>query len=313
MKKWIIVFGVLAVFGCSKTPVPQKAEATTQKAVPANDPETMTSVFETFSGVKTHHDHDHFYVESNGLPDHQMMVGITSWQQQVPISHDYSGSNSWPIPLQPELAAEPLSTKENFMRGAIAVAVNGIPIFNPMNNRGEDAKAAGELDRWGGHCGRADDYHYHLPPTHLQSQVGEGKPIAYALDGFPVYPETTEELDEYLGRFNKDGSYQYHAVKDYPYLIAAMRGKVAINPNTKAPENEISPQARTKEIRPFLRPLRGATITAFESLGPNSYSLTYTLDGEPHVVKYNWNDTGLYTFEFISPDGTSETKTYQKT
>jgi len=27
--------------------------------------------------------------------------------------------------------------KERFLRGAIALGVNGIPIFNPQNNRGE--------------------------------------------------------------------------------------------------------------------------------------------------------------------------------
>lgn len=311
MRARILLFGVLAVFGCNQTPVPQTMTATITRDVPANDPEYMTSVYGAFNQVKTHHDHDHFYVESNGLPQHEMMVGITSWQQQVPIRHDYSGSNSWPIPLRPELAAKPLSTRDNFMRGAIAIAVNGIPIFNPMNNRGEDAKAAGELDRWGGHCGRADDYHYHLPPTHLQAQVGEGKPIAYALDGFPVYGETSEHLDEYLGRFNGNGSYQYHAVKEYPYLIAALRGKVAINPTTQAPENEISPQAKTTAVRPFLRPLRGATITAFESLGPKSYSLTYTLDGETHIINYSWDEVA-YTFEFQDPDGTLRTEIYPK-
>ncbi len=84
-----------------------------------------------------------------------MMTGITNWQQQVPIPHDYAGNNSWAIPIQPTLSANPLSTKENFMKGAIAIAANGIPVFNPLNNRGEDANAIGELGCWGGHCGRA--------------------------------------------------------------------------------------------------------------------------------------------------------------
>ena len=54
----------------------------------------------------------------------------------------------------------PLSLKTNFMKGAVAIAPNGVPIFNPLNNTGEDAYAIGELDQWGGHCGKADDYHY---------------------------------------------------------------------------------------------------------------------------------------------------------
>jgi hypothetical protein len=72
------------------------------------------------------------------------------------------------------------------MKGAVAVAVNGIPIFNALNNRGEDSYLIGELDNWGGHCGRGDDYHYHAAPLHLSNTSGL-KPIAFALDGFPVY------------------------------------------------------------------------------------------------------------------------------
>ena len=64
-----------------------------------------------------------------------MMIGITSWQQQVPIPQSYTGTNSWSIPLQPAYAQIPLSTKANLMKGAVAIAVNGIPIFNALNNK----------------------------------------------------------------------------------------------------------------------------------------------------------------------------------
>ena len=279
--------------------------------VPANDISFMKSVFGNFSDVETSSDKKYFYVASNGLPDHKMMVGITNWQQQVPIPHNYTGENSWAIPIQPVLSTNPLSTKTNLMKGAIAIAANGIPIFNPLNNRGEDANAIGELDKWGGHCGRADDYHYHLPPTHLQKVVGEGEPIAYAVDGFPVYGKTTEKLDEYLGKFNEDGSYQYHTISEYPYLIAGMRGIVRLDPNTSAPENQVIPQAMTRGVRPDLQPLRGAEITAFERAGTNAYSLTYTLDSQIYKINYSWDKKGVYTFEFVNPDGTI-TKTYQR-
>ena len=106
---------------------------------------------------------------SNGMPSHNMMVGITSWQQQVPVPQPYTGANAWQIPAAPTLAATPISAKTALYRGAIALAVNGVPIFNALNNRGDDAYLAGELDEWGGHAGRADDYHYHVAPLHLQS------------------------------------------------------------------------------------------------------------------------------------------------
>ena len=308
-----IIGFTLVIVGCENTnSSTQQSLSVLSTKVPANKVDFLTSIFGVFKEVNTRHDDQYFYIESDGIPKHEMMTGITNWQQQVPIAHDYSGDNSWAIPLQPQLLVHPLSTKTNFMKGAIAVAANGIPIFNPLNNRGEDANAIGELDNWGGHCGRADDYHYHLPPTHLQAQVGAGKPIAYALDGFPVYGETTASLDEYLGRFTPDSSYQYHAVKEYPYLIAGMRGKVEFNPRTKAPENEIMPQAKTKGVRPALRPLRGAKIIGFKTIQSNQYALTYMLDGKTFVINYEWDENGMYSFEFINPDNTSNKSSYQR-
>ena len=297
-----VAYSVFSVLGsaallvaCSSTETAQNIGAKTKQAiahlpVPANDIDFMTSVFGSFDNVSTHHDDKYLYVESTGIPSHEMMTGITSWQQQVPIDQDYTNENSWVIPLQPELADEPLMAKDNFMKGAIAIAANGIPIFNPLNNRGEDAKAFGELDNWGGHSGRADDYHYHLAPTHLQSQVGEGKPIAYALDGFPV--------------------------SEFPYLIAGLRGKVTVNPDTTAPENEIAPQAHTHGVRPALTPLRGAEITDYKTISPTQYSLTYIHDGQEHKLNYGWGATeatkDIYTFEFIDPEGTT-VQTYKRT
>lgn len=284
---------------------------TTSFNVPSNNVSLMQSFFEKFDGVTTHSDENYLYISSNGLPNHEMMVGITNWQQQVPINQNYTGDNSWAIPLHPKMAENPLSTKTNLLKGAIAVAVNGIPIFNPLNNRGEDANAIGELDQWGGHCGRADDYHYHLPPLHLQKQVGAGNPIAYAVDGFPVYGETTDKLDQYLGKINSAGSYEYHTIKEYPYFIGGMRGEVNLDPKTKAPENQVSPQPRTHELRPALRPLRGAEIIGFKSLGTNSYALTYRLNSEEYIIKYKWDNSNNYTYEFINPEGTSKVENYK--
>ena len=305
------VSALLVLFIACNTSPDEPQIPMTDKTVPANDIALLKSVFGSFSEVATASDDKYFYVSSDGIPNHNMMVGITNWQQQVPIPHNYKGDNSWAIPIKPVLSANPLSTKTNLLKGAIAIAANGIPIFNPLNNRGEDANAIGELDKWGGHCGRADDYHYHLPPTHLQKVIGEGKPIAYAVDGFPVYGETTDELDEYLGKFNPDGSYQYHTISKYPYLIAGMRGIVRLDPNTSAPENQVIPQAMTRGVRPDLQPLRGAEITAFERAGNNAYSLTYTLNSQTYKINYSWDKKGLYTFEFVNPDGTT-TKTYQR-
>ncbi|WKN42751.1 YHYH protein [Tunicatimonas pelagia] len=309
----LLFLSLLVLLACDEDDTTSDTDTPdTPSSVPANDVAALASIFGQFSNVTTSSDDTYFYVSSTGIPEHDMMVGITNWQQQVPIPHDYSGANSWAFPIQPVLADTPLLSSEHFMRGAIAIAVNGIPIFNPLNNRGEDALAIGELDDWGGHCGRADDYHYHVPPTHLKSTVGADQPIAYALDGFPIYGETADELDEYLGKFNEDGSYQYHTTNEHPYFIAGMRGEVTLDPNTTAPEDQILPQAMTREVRPALTPLPGAEIVSFTSTGTNAYSLEYQIGTEVYYTNYSWDENGLYTYEYVDSEGNVTTETYQR-
>ena len=45
----------------------------------------------------------YLYVGSDGMPAHPMMVGITAWQQQVPLPQSNYGKNAWSIPLHPEI------------------------------------------------------------------------------------------------------------------------------------------------------------------------------------------------------------------
>ena len=147
--------------------------------------------------LKLRWDDRYYYVGSNGMPDHPMMIGITAWQQQVPLPQKYFDDKAWRIPLHPVPAKEPAMIKGRFLRGAIALAVNGIPIFNPQNNRGDVSYEIGELDEWGGHCGRADDYHYHIVPVHLEKRVGKDQPVAYALDGYPIYGYQDEKAPDF--------------------------------------------------------------------------------------------------------------------
>ena len=267
--------------------------------------------FEKRGDIKTRRDDRWFFVESNGVPDHPLMIGIRSWQQQVPLPQKYVGDNAWQIPLHPVPAANPATTKDRFLRGAIAVAVNGIPIFNPLNNRGEDALAIGELDDYGGHCGRADDYHYHVAPVHLEKVIGKGKPVAYALDGYPIYGYTEPDgspakgLDSLGGHEDADGNYHYHATKAYPYLNGGFRGEVTER------EGQVDPQPRAQGVREALQPLRGATIVGFETTGAASRKLTYEVSGRKGTVEYTVKDNGAATFTFTDPQGRSTTETYE--
>ena len=304
-----------------------RVEQATTAAKPA-----QAEVFDKFAPfVKTRFDDRWLYVESDGLPhaplEMKMMVGITAWQQQVPLPQPYTGANAWQIPLKPELADKPVPGRSNLMKGAVALAANGIPIFNALNNRGVDSFSIGELDEFGGHCGRADDYHYHAAPLAIEKIVGKGKPIAYALDGFPIYGlfdpaakqgddlacpcGSHEPLDELNGHFcdvpKGEGlgggtrTYHYHASKTFPYINGGMRGKVELS--GPGPENEIVPQAHANGVRPALQALRGARITGFEQTGDKAWSLRYEVGGKASFVNYRVEEGGKVIFEFVGPDG----------
>ena len=276
-------------------------------------PVAITDAFAPFvdrGEITTRRDDQWFFIESDGIPDHPMMIGIRAWQQQVPLPQHYTGANAWRIPLHPVPAATPQTTKNRFLRGAIAVAVNGIPIFNPLNNRGEDALAIGELDDYGGHCGRADDYHYHVAPVHLQKIVGPGTPLAYALDGYPIYGFTepdgspAEDLDWMGGHEDAHGHYHYHATKAYPYLNGGFRGEVIER------DGQVDPQPRAEGVREALPPLRGARIIGFDASGPATRTLTYEVAGRTGTVEYTVRDDGSATFTSTDPSGRSTTETY---
>jgi len=283
------------------------------------NPSTIDSAFTPFKpNVNTFWNSTYFYVESIGVPTtHTMMVGISNngWQQQVPVSQCYLGTNAWPIPLNPVVAATPVPVNAtHFTRGAIAVAVNGIAIFNPYTNTGVDAFLDGQLDNYGGHCGRADDYHYHTAPLHLYNYTSGTLPIAYALDGFAVYgaiePDGSamQTLDSNHGHYWTNGVYHYHGSAAAPYMIAKMVGQI-----TEDATNQIIPQAVAQPIRPSLTPLNGALITSCTpNTSHNGYNVTYTLAGQIDSIVYNWSATGLYTYKYYHNGVLDSTKTYNK-
>ncbi|MCB9231975.1 MAG: YHYH protein [Bacteroidia bacterium] len=285
-----------------------------------NDTMEMAASFAPYSNVSTSFDSDYFYVESDGLAEHEMMVNITAWIAQVPTPQPYTGSNAWSIPIQPVYADNPLAIEDEMQNGGIALAVNGIPIFNPINASGLISKDIGELDDYGGHSGRGDDYHYHAAPLHLESTSGT-MPIAWALDGFPVYgskePDGSamESLDAYHGHSDGEGGYHYHGTNDYPFVIGAMRGEVTLNPNTTSPQTQIIPQPGIPALRPNPHGINSDNliITACTPNGNgNGYLLEYTSQNLPGSVEYSWDASGLYTFIFHDINGNVTTETFQR-
>lgn len=242
---------------------------------PAGNGLLMAASFAPFKPkVRYNWDSTTFFLESDNTPEGMpnKMFGITTWQQQVPIpaayfahstsnesnagSLGYQQPNVWRIPLVPVPSASPIviynppAPPTNFLRGAVALASNGIAIFNPSNNGGNVSYEIGELDYYGGHCGLADDYHYHIIPTHLNTRfggpLGDDKPVAWALDGYPIYgflePDGSprQAFDADGGHDHGGGwGYHYHAVgtttvdathpygtPQSPYLMKAFHGTV---------------------------------------------------------------------------------------
>ena len=219
----------------------------TPYVMPTGNGTLMAASFAPFKPkVRFYWDGSTFYEESDNLPDGipNRMSGITSWQQQIPLPVAYFANtpnpegtttslgfgqpNYWRLPLVPTPAATPTliftpgSSSNNFQRGAIALASNGVAIFNPANNTGRVSYEIGELDYYGGHCGLADDYHYHIIPMHLSSRFGgplsDDKAVAWGLDGYPIYgyvePDgtTRQALDTNGGHNHGGWGYHYHAV-----------------------------------------------------------------------------------------------------
>jgi len=282
------------------------------------DVEEIDASFTPYSNVSTYFDENYFYVESNGIPNHDdMMVGITAWIAQVPLPHDYTGADAWPIPLNPEYADSPVSIEGHLQKGAIAIAANGIPIFNPINASGDISKEIGELDAYGGHSGRGDDYHYHAAPLHLEATSG-ANPIAFGLDGYAVYGSTEpdgstmEDLDEYHGP-EWHGVCHYHGTETYPYMIAGLRGKITLAGT--APEDQITPQPVGQALRGDPHPINTENLiitSCVENSTDNGYTLTYEINGVEGSVIYSWDQNDLFTFTFNDVDGSVTTETFQR-
>lgn len=279
--------------------------------------ELMSASFLPFKPkLRFYNDASYFYIESDGIPDRtrqpNLMVGITTWQQQVPMPVSYfigttNGTNNagslgfgqpnvWKLPLVPVPAASPISLNGNFLRGAVALGSDGVPIFNPRNNTGQFSYDIGELDIYGGHCGLADDYHYHIYPVHLIPVLGNDKPIAWALDGYPVYgyvePDGSpmQTLDADGGHDHGTWGYHYHARGTYnsgtaswtptnPFMMNAMHG-VVVNF-----DSQIDPQPSVSNMRASgtggytAQQVPGAAIIAFKN------PVALSVDGSGHFIE----------------------------
>ena len=272
---------------------------------------------------------DFLKVAATGLPNLTAisskdvpMVGISSWIQRVAIPYNYH----WHIPRSPNWLDEPV---EASARGPIAVAVDGVPIFHyerrpdvstSLDNYEElnDTVVQGELDQCGGHSGQGEDYHYHYAPICLMDKHNPELPIAFGLDGAPIY--YGEGGDEYYGRGRysdlnylpkqklddcnalqlPDGSFVHFTTKTPPYVVGCHHGSFD-------PELQIEPPSFNALSQGKPNPLGGSygepvstLITDFEK-NENGYRLAFdslTTPGVTSAIVYRQTSESCWEFEY---------------
>jgi hypothetical protein len=139
------------------------------------------------------------------------------------------------LPMNPEITATPSCVP----MGMIGVALNGVAIYNALDEGGRDAVAHEVQDICNGHPQMSGQYHYHGPSACLPNQTANETLIGYADDGFGIYSMydahgrelADADLDECHGRTSEilwDGArvsmYHYVLTREYPYTIGCFRG-----------------------------------------------------------------------------------------
>jgi hypothetical protein len=147
------------------------------------------------------------------------------------------------LPARPKVAATPSCLP----MGLIGIAVNGVALFNALDDSHRDAVAHETQDVCEGHPQMRGIYHYHSIPTCLTGTSVKGQEglVGYALDGFPIFgprgPDgkllTDADLDACHGhvgwvtlRGRRVRIYHYNATLEYPYTLGCFRGTPVSSP-----------------------------------------------------------------------------------
>jgi len=238
---------------------------------------------------------------TNVEDNNKIMVGITAWINRVPIPYTYN----WSIPTSPQWQG---SITEATAKGPVAVAIDGVPIFHyerrpdvstALSNYTEenDTVVQGELDQCGGHSGQGDDYHYHYTPVCLLDDHDLSKPIAFGLDGVPVYfgeggtdfygrgrfntwnnfPSGTvsTDLDECNALDLGDSTYVHYTSKTPPYVVGCHQAFFD-------PSLQIEPRPMSGRDQGLPTPIGGeygepvsTVVTNFVQNTDGSYQMTF--------------------------------------
>ena len=154
------------------------------------------------------------------------------------------------FPASPTIAASATCVP----MGMIGFALNGVAIYNALDEAGDDAVAHEVQDNCQAHPQSAGQYHYHGPSTCMPNVYTSGL-VGYALDGFGIYGEkdlTTGatlhdgDLDACHGitspvmwNGTKVTMYHYVLTEEYPYTIGCFMGTPVSADLSAGQKNEI--------------------------------------------------------------------------
>ncbi|XP_066289094.1 uncharacterized protein [Branchiostoma lanceolatum] len=167
------------------------------------------------------------YVTSNGIPDHRT--------GPFPGPGNPNAIQEQSFRLKVRKTPVYATTPGCLPMGPVALAINGVPMYNPQSAECEDAVINERFDSCHGHPDMPGRYHYHQNPicAYVQEDDKASPLVGVAADGFPIYGPvdetgrtlTSADLDECHGR-EVNGQYQYHITADYPYILSCFRGRV---------------------------------------------------------------------------------------
>jgi YHYH protein len=139
------------------------------------------------------------------------------------------------LPAAPTPAAQPSCVP----MGPIGIALNGVAIFNALDDGGRDAVAHEVQDLCDGHPQPTGQYHYHGPSPCMPQASARDALVGYALDGFGItsmfdaegHIYTNADLDACHGLTSPiiwDGKtvsmYHYVLTQEFPYTVGCFRG-----------------------------------------------------------------------------------------
>lgn len=177
----------------------------------------------------------------NGLPVGSS-TGIFPIQSSDPAyQYDRNPNSIKSYTLSTKLSSSPTmaANASCVSLGAIGYALNGVAIYNALDDAGRDAVAHEVQDSCDGHPQQQGQYHYHGPSSCMPHANENNALVGYAIDGFGIFSRydangreyTNADLDACHGitstiEWNGKQVSMYHYVltEEYPYTIGCYRG-----------------------------------------------------------------------------------------